>query len=79
MPPPQLPADEPLQGGIRFIDQRPAASLAELTGLVKVERLVIVEQIAFAVVSGCTARLLIAELRASLNGQRLESEKTREF
>jgi len=68
---PQLPADEALKGGIGFIDEGSSTSLAELTRFVESQLLVVVEQVAFAVVRGAAPRLLIAELRAVFDRRRL--------
>lgn len=73
--PPELPAHESLKGGIRLVDEGSSASLAELTGFVEVERLVVVEQVALAVVGGAAPGLLIPELRAALDGQSLSTKK----
>ena len=76
VPPPQFPTDEPLERRIGLVDERPSASLAKLPGFVEIERLVVVKQVAIAVVRGAAARLLIPELRAPLNGQSLLTKRT---
>lgn len=76
MTPPQFPTDESLQGGIGFIDERAAAGLAKLARLVEIERLIVVEQVTLAVVRCRAARLLVAELRAPLDRQRLIQNRT---
>jgi hypothetical protein len=50
-----------------------------LAGLVEIERLIVVKQVTLAVVCGAAAGLLVAELWAPFNGQRLhETKKTKE-
>jgi len=78
VPAPEFPADESLQGRIRLVDKGPTARFTELTGFVKVERLVIVEEVALAVIRGAAARHLVTELRTPLDGQRLLTDRHRQ-
>ena len=68
MPPPQLPAEEPLQCGAGLCDQRALPGGAELLGAAEAARLVPVERVAAAVVGGAGAQGLAAELGAPLDG-----------
>lgn len=62
--PPQFPTDEALKSWIRLVDEGSSASLAKLPSFVESQLLVVVEQVAFPVIRGAAARLLIAKLRA---------------
>ena len=75
MSPPQLPADEALQGGVALGDQVAAARSAEGQRIPKVERLARVEDVALAVVGGRAAGGLVPELGAALDGQGLDKNK----
>lgn len=70
---PQLPAEEALQGWVGLVDQRPTAAATELEGAVEVAGLLVVEDVALAVVGGRAARRLVPERWASLDRQRLGS------
>lgn len=68
---PQLPADESLQRRIGFVDQRAATGTAKRKGITEVQRLSIVEDVAFAVVRRRSAWWLVPEYWAPFDGQRL--------
>lgn len=69
MSPPQLPTDESLQCWIALIDQSSTAGSTEAECLAEVQWLPIVEHVTLSVVTGrCTWRL-IAEDRATFDGQ----------
>jgi hypothetical protein len=74
--PPQFPADEALKSRIGLVNERSAASFAKLTSFIEIERMSVVEHVTLSVVRGRTAGLLIAELRAPLDGQRLSDDKS---
>lgn len=74
MPAPEFPAEESLQGGVGLVHQRPSAASAELEGVVEVLGLLVVEDVALAVVGGGAARGLVAEGGAPLDGKRLSGE-----
>ena len=71
MPPPQLPRQEPLQGGVGLIDEGPPARLAKVQRPLEVVGLLVVEDVALAVVGGGAAGRLVAERGATLDGQSL--------
>ncbi len=65
----QFPAEEALKGRGDLIDQRAAPLLAEGLRLEEVHLLVIVEDVAVAVVGGGAAQWLVAEGGALFNGE----------
>lgn len=69
MTPPQLPADESLQRRIALVDQSAATRPAEGEGVTEVQRLAVVEDVAFAVVAGRGTRWLVTEHGATFNRQ----------
>lgn len=71
VPPPQLPTDEPLQGGVAFVHQSTTAIPAESQRIPELQRLPVVEYVAFAVVCGRAAWWLISELWTAFNRQSL--------
>lgn len=73
MTPPQLPANESLQGRVALVDQSTAARSAEGQGVTEVQRLAVVENVALSIVAGGGTWWLVAEHGASLNRQCLIS------
>ena len=57
--PPQLPGEETLECRVRFVYERAASGLAKLHRVLECRRLLVVEDVAFAVVGSRTARWLI--------------------
>lgn len=57
----QFPAQEALQRRRRFIYQRAAADLAEALGIVETSWLIVVEYVAFAIVSRSASKWLVTE------------------
>ena len=70
--PPQLPGEKSLQRRIRFVDQGTPPRVAKVEGPLEVGGLLVVEDVALAVVGGGAARRLIAESWTSFNGQSLK-------
>ena len=60
--PPQLPGEEPLEGGVGLVHQGAAALVAETLRLPEVPGLVVVEDVALPVVSGRTTRPLVPKV-----------------
>ena len=65
----EFPAEEALKGRGDLIDQRPSSLLAESLRLEEVHLLVVVEDVAVAVVGGGAAQRLVAEGGTLLNGE----------
>lgn len=59
VPPPELPAEEALQGRVGLVHEGTAALRAEALGLQEVTRLVIVEDVALSIIRGRAARSLV--------------------
>lgn len=71
MAPPQLPADEALQRRVALVNQSAAAGSAEGQSFAEVQRLAVVEDVAFSIVAGGGTWGLVTEHGASFDGQRL--------
>lgn len=71
---PKFPAKEALQGRVGLVHQGSSSASAELEGVIEVCGLLVVEDVALAVVSGSAARRLVAEGRAPLDGKCLARE-----
>ena len=59
VPPPELPAEEALQGGVGLVHEGAAALRAEVLGLQEVAGLVIIEDVALSIVRGGAAGSLV--------------------
>ena len=59
VPPPELPAEEPLQGGVGLVHEGATALRAEALGLKEVTRLVVVEDVTLSIVRGGAAGSLV--------------------
>ena len=57
----QFPAEKALQGWRRFVHQRTSANFAQTTGRLEVGRLIVVENVTFAVVGCRRSEWLVAE------------------
>lgn len=75
VPPPKLPADKALQCRIALVHKGATPTATEAEGVTEVEGLTVVEDVTLSVVSGRTARGLVPELGATLDGQCLRNEK----
>ena len=65
--PPKLPGEESLQSRIGLVHEGAAARVAELEGALEVGRLLVVEDVALAVVGSSAARRLVPECWATLD------------
>ena len=59
VPPPELPAEETLQGGVGLVYEGAAALRAKALGLQEVTRLVVVENVTLSIVRGGAAGSLV--------------------
>lgn len=62
VPPPELPAEETLQGGVGLVHEGAAALRAEALGLKEVAGLVVVEDVTLSIVRGGAAGSLVPEM-----------------